>query len=370
VISYLLPTRNRPETLSTTLGALGELSMHAHKRVGGAEVIVVDNESDPPVELPAKLANGMPVTVVRQDINAGAAARNAGAAVARGEWLIMLDDDSYPLDVNHLWVVTEAAEEVAAIGADIHLPGGGREAGGLPEVFVGCGAAVRSEAFMEAEGYDPAFGFYAEEYDFCAKLLLGGWRVVHDLRFRVLHRKVDKGRDMNRILRHLVRNNCWVMHRYAPRERLAGALNMVMTRYGAIARREGAMEGFERGRLELEATIDEQPRQLMTVALFDCFTGLVQVRETLARSSALTPETQAAVVDEGKHSWVVHHALYELGIGVVNERKADALVIGTLSLGPMLDAWERRRGGGLPVIMPWMPQGLTAAQYATVVVGH
>jgi GT2 family glycosyltransferase len=371
VISYLLPTRNRPEALASTLEALSDLSTHAHERVGGAEVIVVDNESTPPVTAPPELANGMPVTVVRQDINAGAAGRNAGAALARGEWLIMLDDDSYPLDVNHLWVVTEAPEEVAAIGADIHLPRGGREAGGLPEVFVGCGAAIRREAFMEAEGYDPAFGFYAEEYDFCAKLLLGGWRVVHDLRFRVLHRKVDEGRDMNRILRHLVRNNGWVMHRYAPRERLAGALNMVMTRYGRIARREGAMAGFERGRLELEATIDQQPRQLMKPELFDCFTGLVHVRGTLARAAALAGGAHAAVVDEGKHAWVVHHALYELGIGVVSERKADALVIGTLSLGPMLDAWERRRGGGgPPVIMPWMPQGLTAAQYATVEVGE
>ncbi len=371
MISYLLPTRNRPEALSATLDALGDLSSHAHERVGGAEVIVVDNESDPPVKLPSKLANGMPLIVVRQDVNAGAAGRNAGAAVARGDWLIMLDDDSHPVDVNHLWVIAEAAEEVGAIGADIHLPGGGREAGGLPEVFVGCGVAMRREAFMEAEGYDPAFGFYAEEYDLCARLLLGGWRVEHDLRFRVLHRKVDEGRDMNRILRHLVRNNGWVMHRYAPRERLAGALNMVMSRYGRIAKREGAMEGFQRGCLELEATIDEQPRQLMKPELFDCFTGLVHVRETLARTAILTPEIQAAVVDEGKHAWVVHHALYELEIGVVSEHKADALVIGTLSLGPMLDAWERRRnGGGPPVIMPWTPRGLTAAQYAIVVGGE
>ena len=370
MISYLLPTRNRPEALSATLEALGDLSVHAHERVGGAEVIVVDNVSDPPVELPPALANGMPVNVIRQDVNAGAAARNVGAALANGEWLIMLDDDSHPLDVNHLWVIEEADEDVAAIGAEIHLPEGGREDGGLPEVFVGCGVAVRREAFLAVEGYDPTFGFYAEEYDLCAKLLLAGWRIVHDLRFRVLHRKVANGRDMNRILRNLVRNNGWVMHRYAPRERLAGALNMVISRYGRIAKREGAMAGFERGRQELEATIDEQPRQPMQQEVFDCFTGLAHVRETLQRTPSITDETRVAVVDEGKHAWTVRQVLHELNAIPAAERKADAHVIGTLSPGPMLDAWERRRGGrggsGPSVIMPWIPQGLTAAQHTSV----
>jgi hypothetical protein len=349
------------------LDALGELSAHAHERVGGAEVIVVDNESDPPVTTPPELSNGMPVVVVRQDVNAGAAARNVGAALANGEWLIMLDDDSQPLDVNHLWVIAEADEDVAAIGAEIHLPEGSREDGGLPEVFVGCGAAVRREAFLAVEGYDPTFGFYAEEYDLCAKLLLAGWRIVHDLRFRVLHRKVANGRDLNRILRNLVRNNGWVMHRYAPRERLAGALNMVMKRYGDIAKREGAVAGFDRGRQELEATIDEQPREPMRQEVFDCFTGLAHVRETLERTPIITDQTRVAVVDEGKHAWTVHQVLDELNAIPASERKADALVIGTLSPGPMLNAWDRRRGGrgggGPTVIMPWTPQGLTATQY-------
>ncbi|MHC4217638.1 MAG: glycosyltransferase family 2 protein [Planctomycetota bacterium] len=369
-----MPTRNRPEALSTTLEALGDLSVHAHERVGGAEVIVVDNGSDPPVELPPTLANDMPVQVVRLEHNAGAAARNTGAALARGDWLIMLDDDSCPLDVNHVWVVAEAEDDVAAIGAEIHLPQGGREDGGLPEVFVGCGAAVRREAFLDVGGFDPAFGFYAEEYDLCAKLLLAGWRVVHNLQFRVLHRKVPDGRDMNLVLRNLVRNNGWVMHRYAPRESLEMAVNRVLTRYECIAKMEGAVTGFDRGRRELEATADEQPREPMPRDVFDCFTGLNHVRENLSRWPILRAGCTAAVVEAGKHAWAVHHALSDLEVEVVGERKAQALVIGTLSLGPMLNAWERRRGGrgggGPAVIMPWTPQGLTAAQYATVVVGQ
>ncbi len=52
MISYLLPTRNRPSTLRATLAAIGGLPDEAHESVGGAEVIVVDNASQPPVALP------------------------------------------------------------------------------------------------------------------------------------------------------------------------------------------------------------------------------------------------------------------------------------------------------------------------------
>jgi GT2 family glycosyltransferase len=370
VISYLLPTRNRQAVLASTLEELGELSVHAHERVGGAEVIVIDNASEPPVELPAQLPNGMPVSLIRLEINAGAAARNAGAALAHGEWLVMLDDDSYPLDVNHLWVVTEVEDDVAAIGADIRLPEGGREDGGLPEVFVGCGAAVRREAFLAVEGYDPSFGFYAEEYDLCARLLLAGWRIVHDLRFRVMHQKVADGRDMGLVLRHLVRNNGWVMQRYAPRHRLAEEIEEVITRYGRIAKRENAMGGYLRGRRELATTIDEQSRQPMRQELFDVFTGLAHVRQTVARAPLLSEEARAAVVDEGKNGWAVHQALAEAGIEEVDERRADVLIVGTLSLGPMMDAWERRSGGIRPVVLPWMPENVPDRRYATVVLGH
>jgi GT2 family glycosyltransferase len=371
VISYLLPTRNRREALSKTLDALGDLSAHAHEQVGGAEVIVIDNASREPVELPAGLANGMALKVVRLDVNIGAAARNAGAAVAQGDWLVMLDDDSHPLDVNHVWVLAETEAEVAAIGASIHLPRRGREDGGLPEVIVGCGAAVRREPFLEVGGYDPAFGFYAEEYDLCAKLAMAGWRTVHDLRFRVLHGKVRDGRNMDVILRNLVRNNGWVMQRYAPRDALAESMKIVIERYEAIARYEKAMDGYGRGRRELDATIDEQPQTPMTQEQFDRFTGLAHVRETLSRHTMLTSASRVAVVDRGKNAWAVHQALRERDIDIVtNERKANALVIGTLSPGPMMDAWEHRRGGRggsrQKVILPWKPRGLTAQQYVAV----
>lgn len=357
MISYLLPTRNRPDRLAATLGALGNLSIAAHGPVGGAEVVVVDDASAPAVKLDPALRNGMPLRVVRRARQEGAAARNAGVREARGQWTVMLDDDSHPVDEAVVGVVGEAADDVAAIGAEIVLPGGQHEVGGLPEVFIGCGVAIRRDAFLEVGGYDRCFHYYAEEYDLCARLLLAGRRIVHDWRWRVRHERDPAGRDANLILRRLVRNNGWVMQRYAPLAHRQAALEEVIRRYRAIARKENAIAGYERGLDELRATRAEQPRRPMDEAQWDRFTGLIHVRATLNDESALKGAS-IAIVDEGKNAWVVRRALEELtGCPVVPEREAQAWVIGSLSPGPMMDAWEQRARVNGMVFRPWRVPG-------------
>ncbi len=356
MISYILPTRNRPRALAATLEALGRLGGE-HDRA--AEVIVVDNASEPPAAVGRRLANGIRVRSIRLSENEAAASRNIAARETDSEWLVMLDDDSHPVDSGFIDVLAGAAPDVAAVGAEITLPDGSREAGGLPEVFVGCGVAIRRGPFLGVGGvggYDPAFHFYAEEYDLAARLIMAGHVIEHDGRFRVRHSKVTAGRDMDLILRRLVRNNGWNAGRYAPRDELAGQLIEVIDRYGEIARRENAVDGYLKGLGDLLATIDRQPRRPMTTAHFDRFTGLAHVRRALGASTVLTsPETRVAIIEAGKNAWVVRRVLGELGCEIVSdERDAEALVIGTLSPGPMLDACDRRRGSAQPVIAPWI----------------
>ena len=45
----------------------------------------------------------------------------------------------------------------------------------------------------------------------------------------------------------------------------------------------------------------------------------------------------------------------------------EVLVVGTLSPGPMLDAWEQRSIGPQPVIAPWSPRGMPAVGRVTQV---
>lgn len=356
MISYIIPTRNRSEQLNKTLSVLDRLGDHLS--VGGAEIVVVDNGSDVPVSVPGHLPRGMKARVVRLDENKGAAARNVGAdhADERSDWLVMLDDDSAPMDTGLEIAIRRAPDYAAAISADVFLGDAPdvirrREDGGLPEVFVGCGVAIRREAFHRAGGYDEGFGFYAEEYDLSAKLLLAGHRVVFSPIFRVLHRKVETGRNMDLIVRRLVRNNAWVCQRYAPESVLAEEQQRIDERCKWIAEREGAMAGYEAGCVERDATIAGQLRTPMDDSLWARFTGLAAARDALGRRVPERVQT-AELIAEGKNEHIVRRAIEEMDVRVV-EREGDVRVIGTMSPGPMLDALERADESS-PVIAPWL----------------
>ncbi|MBY0311138.1 MAG: glycosyltransferase [Phycisphaerales bacterium] len=369
MIAYVLPTRNRPGQLAHTLARLAELPAHS------AEVIIVDNAGDPPARAPIALANGLPVRVIMLARNHAAAGRNAGvlAADPSASWIVMLDDDSHPVNLDFLPLLASAKSDVAAIGAEITLPASPdgtlrRESGGLPEVFTGCGVAIRRSAWESSAinhadlsaGYDPRFGFYAEEYDLAARLIQAGGRIIHDHRFRVAHEKTASGRDMDAILRRLVRNNAWVMRRYAPTTHRAREIRRTITRYARIAMKERAEAGYFSGLAELALSLHTQPRLTMHREHWDRFTGLAACRQTLAQS--LRSGESVALIAPGKNDHIVSQALAELGARIIDDpRDADTLVIATLSPGPMLDALDASSAQAHPgkprIIAPFALEG-------------
>ena len=85
LFSIVVPTYGRPEFLGECLASI------LQQTVEDFEVIVVDDASPEPVELPVEDAR---VRLLRRDTNGGpAAARNTGMAVAMGTYLAFCDDD-------------------------------------------------------------------------------------------------------------------------------------------------------------------------------------------------------------------------------------------------------------------------------------
>jgi len=359
MISFVLPTRNRPRRLLDTLAKLSRLDLPQ------GEVIVVDNASDERAFLPRELESGAPVREIRLTNNEGAAARNHGVAASspRSEWIVMLDDDSYPLDRGFVHALAAMPPHVGAVSADITLTkkvgrDHVRESGGLPEVFIGCGVAIRRRAFIEAGGYDHAFQYYVEEYDLAAKLLMRGYEVRFEPTFRVRHAKDATNRNMDLILERLVRNNCWIAQRYAPESDRLDEIRETRRRYRAIAAKENAMSGFARGLADARRTIRRQRRTPMDEATWARFTGLAAARQAMQQAISRRAFTTATMVDEGKNAWAVRQALEELGVRIVGYGEpAQVEVIATMSPGPMLDAWTQRvamhRAAGMRLLAPW-----------------
>jgi len=91
--SIIVPTYNRPRQLADCLGALAALDYPRQ----GFEVIVVDDGSTVPLaQVVAPFHPQLPLTLVTRNNAGPAAARNTGAAQARGRFLAFTDDDCLP----------------------------------------------------------------------------------------------------------------------------------------------------------------------------------------------------------------------------------------------------------------------------------
>lgn len=175
--SVLICTRNRAEELPDGVALL--------VANGARDVVIVDNGStDATAEAAAELAARFPGVVrVVEEPNAGLChARNAGAAAARHDLLLYVDDDArvapgWLEHISHALSregVVNAGGPICALWPSERAVGWpGRDLEALlsvldlgdaertlapPDVVYGANWAVRREALLAAGGFDPAFG--------------------------------------------------------------------------------------------------------------------------------------------------------------------------------------------------------------------
>lgn len=203
--SVIVPAHAAEALLPDTLAALAASSL-ARSRW---ELIVVDDASPDGTAIVAKRFADRVVVLPAPACGPGGA-RNAGAAVARGSWLIFIDADVrvHADTLARFAVVTEAddASLVACFGCyDAHPTARGlvseyrnllhravhlRAAGDAETFWAGCGA-VRRDAFESVGGFDTA-RFprpQIEDIDLGYRLRDQGGRIVLDPTIEVTHLK-------------------------------------------------------------------------------------------------------------------------------------------------------------------------------------
>ncbi|MBE0642631.1 MAG: glycosyltransferase [Bacteroidetes bacterium] len=231
ILSY-----NRKDDLRRTLEAV--------RAIEGLRVIVIDNAStdgtremleDEPKGSSSKIA----ITAILLEENRGIAARNIFFETVETEFLLTLDDDSWPRsaeDVLRMLRTMESDPRVASVCAScVHPDTGVAETAGIERFASGGsddtgynvvniaagGSLLRMEALRETSGYGEEFFWGREENDLAFQLLQRGWRVVYDPRAVIWHTLSPAGRQVYRRLRYVTRNSFWLLWKYFP---LAAAL--------------------------------------------------------------------------------------------------------------------------------------------------
>lgn len=285
------------------------------------EVIVVDNASSDGTSQAVAKRFGEVRLMVRTD-NRGSCAKGPAIELARGEFVVFLDDDSFPHagSVRRMVEHFEADQRLGAAGFNVYLPDGRRECSAFPDVFIGCGVGLRASALRAVGGLDVKLFMQAEEYDLSFRLIGAGWGIKTFSDLGVDHLKSPLGRMGPRTTYYDTRNNLLLVERYLPPPYRNVYRRDWKRRYGWLAAANGRRRSFLRGVLaaSIRGPIDRRryaPLRLKGAA----FEKLFRLDDVRSRMSELSRGGVRRVVlaDFGKNIYAFYGGAMRSGISVL-----------------------------------------------------
>jgi GT2 family glycosyltransferase len=197
-----IATKDRWPELEVTLAQLESAGHHLRH-----PVLVVDDASTTPA--PDALTRRFPwIILLRHDTNRGyIVRRNEIARLLPNRYLLILDDDAHPLggDLEQAADYLDARPGVAALACNIlcdetTIPGVPVDTAPFAvQRYIGCSHFLRRKVFLYFGGYRPELVHYAEEGEFCARLLSAGHAVHYFPSLLFRHRVAISGRNTARI---------------------------------------------------------------------------------------------------------------------------------------------------------------------------
>jgi GT2 family glycosyltransferase len=317
-VTFLISTFNRKATLQNTLEQLTWLETAADFR---AETVVVDNASTDGTA--DAVVSGFPsVKLIREKKNRGACAKNAGLARVNGDFIVFLDDDSYP-DAQSIRRMIQHFENDPRLGAavfDVILPSGQRECSAFPAVGIGCGTGFRRETLLTVKGLPDDFFMQAEEYDLSLRILDAGWDVRRFEDTRVQHLKTATARVPARTTRLDTRNNLLVITRRFPRKWIWPYMVDWLIRYWWMASNRDWRHriAYWRGLVEgLAKSLRPGRRGEVSAGAFEKFAMIDEIRHRLARAKREGNLRSVLLVDFSKNLYAHWLAARSLNLEIV-----------------------------------------------------
>lgn len=192
ILSY-----NRKDELRNTLTKVYEQD---YKNI---DVIVVDNASSDgsPIMVEKEFPN---VILIKMPKNVGIAGWNEGFKLAKGEYVLVLDDDSYP-DLTTIWsgIATMKRElKIGVVAFNIHNTRFNKSETQdfleyNPYLFNGCGALIKREIIKKVGYYDDNIFIYLNELDYTIRVYNAGYKIKYQKDNIVFHSQSKLGREDN-----------------------------------------------------------------------------------------------------------------------------------------------------------------------------
>lgn len=221
-LSIVFLNFNKLAETQFTSTRLQELGSHRED----IEIIAVDNGShDGTAEY--LQAQASIISILLPD-NGGIAGYSAGFNQARGQYILVLDDDSCPLNlsgIDQALQTLDQQDDLGIIAAHIQTPEGTPQwSWHLPiadtfsrsPFFIGCGFIIRRNLFAKIGWYPEDFFLYQNEIDVSFKVRLQGYEIYYDPNCIIVHRGQPSQRPGWRRVFFPTRNTLWLIRRYYP----------------------------------------------------------------------------------------------------------------------------------------------------------
>jgi GT2 family glycosyltransferase len=190
LVTVAVLTYNRRDMLAVTLGKVFEALDYPADRL---EVIVVDNAStDGTTEM---VRERFPqAAVIRREENAGIASLNRALERARGDWVLVLDDDCYMEGEGLRRAVRAAAEHDAdLVSFSVDSSDHGQAFSDFYRtgllLFWACSVLLSRRAIERLGGFDGRMFIWGNEVEFTMRLLDAGLKHLHMPEVRSVHMK-------------------------------------------------------------------------------------------------------------------------------------------------------------------------------------
>ena len=236
-ISVIVPAFNEEKVLGATLAEIKAAANAFLARGWQFELIVCDNNS---TDRTADIARAAGARVIFEPVNQISRARNAGASIATGDWLVFVDADSHPGEKLFADVATQIASgKTLAGGVVVRMDETNLTTQLLTQVWTCISRwgklMAGSFIFVEAAAFRQIGGFSRELY--------AGEEIDLSQRLKKLGRQ--QGRKLVILHRHPLKTSARKLKLYSSREILAFFVRAIFNRRRMLTSRDAAFMWYD-----------------------------------------------------------------------------------------------------------------------------